>query len=215
MCHLPNSSECYKTNDEEYGYFFDYNNLNLKNEVSQELEKNDKADEEEETEGLMDFSPWKNNSSGIKEISQELEKDNDGEDGCFIDYDNKYYFSTPLITDDNKIRKFESGAVRDQDTNKIDYEGFFSPIVMAEFGKYMMKHQWQSDNNLRTSDNWQKGIPKDAYMKSAFRHFMDWWMEHRGYKSREGIKDALMGLLFNVMGYTFEVLKEENNGTKS
>ena len=38
---------------------------------------------------------------------------------------------------------------------------------------------------------------------------MDWWLEHRGYKSREGLEDALMGVLFNVMGYTFEVLKDE------
>ena len=73
------------------------------------------------------------------------------------------------------MRKFDSGATRDADTNKHDYEGFYSPLVMERFGAYMHRHRVQADGNLRDSDNWQKGIPKDAYIKSAFRHFMDWW----------------------------------------
>jgi hypothetical protein len=73
----------------------------------------------------------------------------------------------------------------------------------------MNKHRIQSDGSLRNSDNWQFGIPKDAYIKSAWRHFHDWWMEHRGYKSREGIEDALCAILFNVQGYLFEILKEK------
>ena len=113
-----------------------------------------------------------------------------------------------------QVRTFDTGATRDQDIGKIDFEGFLSPLVLEEFGKYMLKHQTQPDGNKRPSDNWQKGIPKDAYMKSAWRHFHDWWMEHRGYKSREGLNDALMGLLFNVMGYTYELLKEENKNER-
>lgn len=134
------------------------------------------------------------------EVSRELE--DDGGDGCFIDYSNL------------KIRKFESGATRDQDMNKIDFEGFLSPIVLERFGQYMLKHQVQTDGSLRTSDNWKKGIPLEAYMKSAWRHFHDLWMEHSGYKSREGLEDALMGLLFNIMGYTHEILKKEKQVEK-
>jgi len=107
------------------------------------------------------------------------------------------------------MRKFDTGATRDLDLDKYDYEGFLSPIVLEAFGKYMHKHRKQSNGKMRASDNWQKGIPLDAYMKSGFRHFMDWWMEHRNIKSREGLEDALMGVLFNVMGYTHEVLKNE------
>jgi len=44
-------------------------------------------------------------------------------------------------------------------------------------------------------------------MKSAWRHFFDWWSEHRGYGSRDGMEAALMGVLFNVMGYTHEYIK--------
>jgi len=75
----------------------------------------------------------------------------------------------------------------------------------------MKRHRVQSDGNFRSSDNWQKGIPKEAYVKSMFRHFIDVWLEHRGYKSRNGIKNALCGIMFNSMGYLFEILREENN----
>ncbi|RLG10713.1 hypothetical protein DRN73_07140 [Candidatus Pacearchaeota archaeon] len=110
------------------------------------------------------------------------------------------------------MRTFKSGATRDDDESKNDYEGFLSPIVIKRYADYMTKHRVQADGKLRKSDNWQKGIPKDAYIKSGYRHFMDWWLEHRGYKSREGLEDALCALLFNVQGYLFEVLKEKENG---
>jgi len=106
-----------------------------------------------------------------------------------------------------EIRTFTSGATRDTDADKPDYEGFLSSIVLQRFGEYMNKHREQSDGQLRDSDNWQKGLPLDTYIKSGWRHFMDWWLEHRGNKSREGLEDALCALLFNVSGYLHETLK--------
>jgi hypothetical protein len=108
------------------------------------------------------------------------------------------------------IRTFKSGATRDTDETKLDFEGFYSPLVMVRFAQYMNKHRKQSDGNIRDSDNWQKGIPKDAYMKSGFRHFIDWWMHHRDLNGREDIEEALCALIFNAQGYLFEVLKEKN-----
>jgi len=107
-----------------------------------------------------------------------------------------------------KVRKFKTGATRDTNEGKYDYEGFLSPLVLKRFGEYMNKHRKQSDGTLRDSDNWQKGIPQDAYIKSSWRHFHDWWMEHRGFSSREGTEEALCALLFNVMGYLHEHLKK-------
>jgi hypothetical protein len=107
------------------------------------------------------------------------------------------------------MRQFKTGATRDTEENKYDFEGFLSPEVLERYAQYMHKHRHQTDGKLRDSDNWQKGIPKDVYMKSAFRHFMDWWKEHRGLKSREGIEDALCGVLFNTMGYLYEHLKDK------
>lgn len=109
------------------------------------------------------------------------------------------------------MRTFDTGATRDTDHNKIDPEGFLSPLVMIRFSEYMLKHQKQADGSIRPSDNWQKGIPFDAYMKSGFRHFIDWWLEHRGHNSREGLEEAICALIFNAQGYLHEVLKEKEN----
>lgn len=107
------------------------------------------------------------------------------------------------------IRKFETGATRDTAKNKLDYEGFLSPLVLQRFAEYMDQHRIQSDGTLRDSDNWQKGIPLAEYMKSGFRHFIDWWLENRQYPSREGLENALCGVMFNAMGYLHEILKDK------
>lgn len=106
------------------------------------------------------------------------------------------------------IRHFGSGATRDQDTTKHDYEGFLSPLVIERFGEYMTKHRIQPDGEVRNSDNWQLGIPLSAYIKSMFRHFHAVWKEYRGVQTPEGQEDNLCALMFNVMGYLHEVLKE-------
>lgn len=107
------------------------------------------------------------------------------------------------------MRVFKDGATRDNEEGKLDYEGFLSPLVMERFAEYMNKHRIQADGKIRNSDNWQKGIPKDAYMKSGWRHFIDWWKEHRGYKSREGMEEAICAVIFNANGYLYEILKEK------
>ena len=107
------------------------------------------------------------------------------------------------------LRTFETGATRDTDDGKHDYEGYLSPLVIQRFGEYMTKHRIQVDGAVRDSDNWQKGIPPDAYIKSAFRHFVDWWLWHRGSKGKELLEEALCGLLFNVAGYLHERLAHQ------
>lgn len=111
-----------------------------------------------------------------------------------------------------KIRTFGTGATRDTDDDKPDYEGFLSPLVITRYGVYMTKHRRQKDGSLRDSDNWQKGIPLNVYMKSGFRHFMDVWKEHRGIKTQDGIEESLCALLFNVSGYLHEHLKSKVEG---
>ena len=105
-----------------------------------------------------------------------------------------------------QIRTFPTGATRNNVPDRLDYEGFLSHPVLKEFAKYMHKHRLQGDGKLRDSDNWQKGMEKDVYMKSMFRHFMDAWAGHRGFEVDQ--KEALCALLFNVQGYLHELLKE-------
>jgi hypothetical protein len=115
----------------------------------------------------------------------------------------------------DQMRTFETGATRNLDEDKHDYEGFLSPYVLRRFAAYMHEHR-KTPGGLRDSDNWQKGIPTDAYMKSMWRHFMDVWEIHRtGKPIREGherlidLDEALMALLFNCMGMAHEILKEK------
>jgi hypothetical protein len=117
------------------------------------------------------------------------------------------------------VRQFETGATRDSEEGKPDYEGFLSPLVVRRYGKYMHKHRVQADGKLRASDNWQKGIPATAYMKSLWRHFLDVWALHRGNKVADPdspaeeltLEDALCAVLFNAHGYLHELLSHSGS----
>lgn len=103
-------------------------------------------------------------------------------------------------------RYFESGAYRDSDAGKPSYAGFISPVVLRAFGEYMQKHQVQSDGEIRGADNWKRGIPQSVYFDSLLRHVVDLWLERDGVPSRDGVEEALGGILFNAMGYWYEQL---------
>ncbi len=110
-----------------------------------------------------------------------------------------------------RVREFDSGATRDQDRTKYDYEGFLSPLVLRRFAAYMHHHRIQTDDTLRASDNWQKGIPRASYMKSLWRHMMTVWGHHREVPAAdcEGMEEALCGVIFNAQGYLHEIMKEK------
>lgn len=107
------------------------------------------------------------------------------------------------------IREFDTGATRDLEAGKVDYEGHLSPQVLKAYGEYMNRCREMKDGSLRDSDNWQKGMPLPVYMKSLWRHFLDLWLQHRSKvpdKERQ-ISDCC-GVMFNVQGYLFELLKD-------
>ena len=59
------------------------------------------------------------------------------------------------------MRTFESGATRDTDSSKLDYEGFLSPLVLKRYAEYIHKHRKQVDGKMRVPKNWQKSSPGD------------------------------------------------------
>lgn len=114
------------------------------------------------------------------------------------------------------MREFESGATRDDNEGKLDFEGALSPAVLREFALYMEEHGHLPDGGWRPSDNWQKGIPQDELMKSLMRHVFDLWMLHRGYspvRPEDGHEvdwfDALGGAFFNLQAYWLGTLEDE------
>jgi hypothetical protein len=111
------------------------------------------------------------------------------------------------MKDDKVLRSFDSGATRDTAEGKLDMEGFTHPMVMLQFAKYMNMNRVQSDGQLRDSDNWQKGIPTEAYVKSLRRHHDDVWLEWRNFPTEAGMIAALCGIMFNTMGMLKEILQ--------
>ena len=116
----------------------------------------------------------------------------------------------------SKIRTFETGAPRDADTGKLDFEAFLSPLALKRYAEYMHKHRKQSDGTLRDGDNWQKGIPPKQYFKSWWRHFFDCWAFWRsGHHFTEQQEENLCAALFNNFGLLHELLKSKEDAAVS
>jgi hypothetical protein len=110
------------------------------------------------------------------------------------------------------MRTFESGATRNDDVEKLDYDGFLSPLVLTRYAKYLHKHRLQADGKLRDSDNWQKMFGEkhfDVCIKSMWRHFMDVWGQHRGIEGEQDLTDSLCALLFNTMAYLYKIERDK------
>lgn len=77
----------------------------------------------------------------------------------------------------------------------------------------MNRHRKQEDGSLRDSDNWQRGMPYNTYIKGMWRHFLHFWTRHRGFivtdpKAAMNIEEDLCAIIFNAQGYLHEILKE-------
>jgi hypothetical protein len=117
--------------------------------------------------------------------------------------------STESAAERPALRTFSTGATRDDDADKLDYEGFLSPVVLERYARYMNAHRRQQDGTLRDSDNWQRGIPRAQYVKSLWRHFMDVLLVTRGWPDKattKSLEEALCAVLFNAMGLLHEIL---------
>ncbi len=91
------------------------------------------------------------------------------------------------------MRTFHTGATRDTDAGKPDYEAALSPLVLQRFAEYMASHTIQPDGQVRAADNWQKGFGDhhlDVVLKSKMRHDMDVWL-HSNSASNELVCTSL------------------------
>jgi hypothetical protein len=94
-----------------------------------------------------------------------------------------------------------------------------SPIVIERYCEYMNKHRVQPDGSVRDSDNWQKGIPQEKYLKGLWRHLLHLWTRMRGFQvqdrmASESIEEDLCAIMFNTQGLLFEVLKDKRRNEK-
>ena len=113
------------------------------------------------------------------------------------------------------LRTFASGAARDTDKGKLDYEGFLAAITKKRFAEYMHKNRnvgqcEQFPNGFRPSDNWQLGLDPKETLKSLIRHvedvhlIIDGWPE----EARESLQDALCAIIFNAQALLLDDLKQ-------
>ena len=102
--------------------------------------------------------------------------------------------------------------MRDTDEDKLDFEGYLSPIVLKRFAQYMHPNRKMKDGSIRDSDNWQAGFGTfrehaQTCMKSLTRHYMDVWGIHRCDKDiKVDLEDALCGVMFNAMAWLHRLL---------
>lgn len=113
-----------------------------------------------------------------------------------------------------ELRRFETGATRNDDSEKIDFSRCLSPLAIGAFGAYMHKERNLPDGTVRAPDDWKKGIPLDSYMSSMWRHLFCIWSIHDGYSNEDKI-EALCGLMFNVQGMLHETIKHQTDDVKT
>ena len=118
-----------------------------------------------------------------------------------------------------KMRTTESGATRNSLEGKLQYSRFLDPEVLKRFCEYMNKHRVQADGEVRDPDNWKRGLNMDDYADCLHRHVMNFWAVDKGYERLEpetdepGDKQTLLcAIMFNAMGYLYELIQEENDG---
>lgn len=100
-----------------------------------------------------------------------------------------------------KIRKLESGAVRDTDNGKLEYYGFMHPLNDHSFAKFMHKNRFMADGSMRDSNNWWAGFGLDVCMQSLARHMEDLKLIHAGYfvyENRDGDKAERIVLKYKL-----------------
>ena len=108
----------------------------------------------------------------------------------------------------DKMQTFESGAVRSDDSDKLNYEACLSPLVLERYAEYIRSHRKLPDGSMRSDDNWQKGFGLKRWMEAKFRHFMTTWSWfRRGVYNQGRMEDSLCAELFNTMGMLHEILK--------
>ena len=103
------------------------------------------------------------------------------------------------------MRRFKSGAFRDNDKQKINIIGSFSPLVIRRFAEFMRDHNIKEGALQRDEANWKKGMPTKSYFESKARHWLDTWLTFEDYENFN-IEDLLCADLFNTMGHLHEIL---------
>lgn len=97
------------------------------------------------------------------------------------------------------IRNFDTGAIRDTEDNKEDYNETISWTAFKRYAQYMT-----GKKKKYGAGNFKKGIPIESYERSLLRHVQK-YMEN---KYEDGIverdEDHIAAIVFNAFGIMHE-----------
>lgn len=110
------------------------------------------------------------------------------------------------------IRKFTTGAIRDNDSEKEDYIETVSWTAMKRFAQYMTGKKQKYG-----AGNFKKGIPIESYEQSLVRHLQKYLENKHEGGIVETEEDHLAAMRFNIDGIMHEEgrIKKQNNGRKN
>ncbi len=112
------------------------------------------------------------------------------------------------VKDSGKRQEFESGMVRDTDTDKVDYTTILDGPMFDRWSTHLTKAKAKYPDVRPGTANWTLAAGAEEYVrfrKSAFRHFRKWL---RGDLD----EDHAAALFFNVNGA--EYVKDKLNEHK-
>lgn len=97
------------------------------------------------------------------------------------------------------IRKFKTGAIRDNDITKEDYIETISWLAMKRYAQYMTGKKIKYG-----SGNFKKGIPVESYEQSLLRHVQKYLVNKYEGGTMEKEEDHLAAMVFNIFGILHE-----------
>jgi len=108
------------------------------------------------------------------------------------------------------VRKFETGAIRDNDEAKEDYIETISWTAFKRYAQYMT-----GKKKKYGVGNFKKGIPIESYEQSLLRHVQKYVENKHEGGVVETEEDHLSAMVFNIFGIMHEEgrkIKEDING---
>ena len=165
----------------------------------------------DECDGMALMDGWGDSAGCKEEVAHFRKTHSSGIVNKVNNWINLRHLYTPY-SKTTPIRTFSTGATRDTDTNKLDFDGFLCPLVLERYAEYMNANRKMADGSARSSSNWKSGIPQEVYRKSGWRHFFSFWKHCLSGNKALAMVDAC-ALLFNIMGWMHEELKNDNNRT--
>jgi hypothetical protein len=103
-------------------------------------------------------------------------------------------------------RKFETGAIRDNDEGKEDYIETISWTAFKRYSQYMTGKKARYG-----SGNFKKGIPIESYEQSLVRHLQKYLANKYEEGDSEKNDDHISAMVFNLFGIMHEEGRKKND----